>query len=250
MSPLPHPPVGDEVARSAVRVYLLGTVDFAAALALQKALVYEAAGDRTGGALVVCEHPPLLTVGREGSPADIRFDPEELRSRRWPVRWVNRGGGCLLHVPGQVALYPVLPLDRYRLGVESFVDRLGQVAVAALDDFSVRAESRPGRPGAWAGGRLLAAVGVAVWDWVSYFGMAFNLNPDLAPFRHVRCGGPDGGAMTSLERERRAPVRPALVRERLLEHFAAAFGFGDVALFFSHRLLSRPAPAGEVLSSR
>jgi lipoyl(octanoyl) transferase len=245
-----HPPVAETAAPPALRVYLLGSVDFGAALALQKALVYETAADPAGGALVVCEHPPLITVGREGSPADILFDPGELRARRWPVRWVNRGGGCLLHLPGQFALYPILPLDRHRLGVEAYLEHLGRVAVSALDDFSVRAETRPGRPGVWAGGRLLADVGVAVWDWVSYYGMAFNLEPDLAPFRQVRCGGPGGGPMTSLVRERGAPLRPSLVRERLLEHFAAAFGFHDVALFFSHRLLGRPAPAGEVLSPR
>jgi lipoyl(octanoyl) transferase len=70
-----------------LRVYLLGQVDFDRALALQRALVYQAAQDPEAAALVVCEHAPLITVGRHGSPAHIRFNPEELHARRWPVRW-------------------------------------------------------------------------------------------------------------------------------------------------------------------
>jgi lipoyl(octanoyl) transferase len=248
MSPAPSPAL--ETAGTTLRAYLLGSVGFDAALGLQRSLVYETAGDRGGGALVVCDHPPLITVGREGGPADIRFAPEELRTRRWPVRWVNRGGGCLLHLPGQMLIYPVLPLDRYALGLEAYLDRLGRVVLAVLDDFSVHGELRQGEAGVWVGPRMIAGVGVAVWNWVAYFGVALNLDPDLAPFRHVRTGGPDDGPMTSLARERRGPVRPSLVRERLLEHFAAAFGFRDTALFFNHRLLDRASAPGEVTSRR
>src|SRR3954463_957236 len=96
----------------ALRVSLLGPVEFEAALALQRALVYQVAGDRDSGALVLCEHPPLVTVGRHGSPAHLRCDEADWRARRWRLRWVNRGGGCLLHLPGQLAVYPVLALDR------------------------------------------------------------------------------------------------------------------------------------------
>jgi lipoate-protein ligase B len=99
------------------------------------------------------------------------------------------------------------------------------------------------------GNRLLAGVGVAVRDWVAYFGVALNVHPDLAPFRLIRNGGWEDGPMTSLERERHGPLRPALVRERLLEHFSAAFGFGRTALFFAHPLVRRPAFPGAVAVS-
>src|SRR5947209_1811229 len=108
---LPTLPVSSAGA-AALQVYLLGEVEFEAALALQRRLVYELGGDRTGGALVLCEHPPLLTIGRQGSWGHVLCSAEERAARRWPVRWVNRGSGCLLHVPGQLALYAVLPLDQ------------------------------------------------------------------------------------------------------------------------------------------
>jgi lipoyl(octanoyl) transferase len=227
----------------ALCVYLLGLVEFEAALALQKALVYQVAGERGTGGLVLCEHPPLITVGRHGSPAHLRCDSQELQARRWQVRWVNRGGGCLLHLPGQLAVYPVLALDRHRLGLEAYVARLQRLVLAVLDDFGVQGQTRPDQPGIWVGDRMIAEVGVAVRDWVAYFGVALNVHPDLAPFRLVRNGSASDGPMTSLARERRGPLRPALVRERVLEHFGSTFRFERTALFFSHPLLNRPAPA-------
>ena len=106
-----------------LRVFLLGQVEFERALALQRALVYQATQEPETVAILLCEHPPLITVGRQGSPAHIRFSPEELQARRWPVRWVNRGGGCWLHLPGQLAIYPVVPLPRHGLGVRTYLTR-------------------------------------------------------------------------------------------------------------------------------
>jgi lipoyl(octanoyl) transferase len=230
----------------ALQIYLLGPVDFDAALALQRLLVYQVTGDRGSAALVLCEHPPLITVGRHGSRAHILYEPDELQALRWPVRWVNRGGGCLLHLPGQLALYPVLPLDRLGLGLHAYLERLQDVVAALLDDFGIQAGSRPDRPGVWVGNRPIAAVGVAVRHWVTYYGAALNVNPDLLPFRRIRCQGAGAEPMTSLERERRGPLRPALVRERLLEHFTARFPFARTALFSDHPALPRRAPSGAV----
>jgi lipoyl(octanoyl) transferase len=214
-----------------LRVYLLGEIDFEAGLRLQQSLASAVAQERSWGALVLCEHAPLITIGRHGSPGDVAASWEELRSRRWSVRWVNRGGGSLLHLPGQLALYPILPLDQFDMGLEAYVDRLQRVLQAVLDDFGVRSEVRPGDPGIWVGNRLIAGVGVAVRDWVSYFGAVLNIDPDLSAFRLVRTGK-EAGPMTSLARERRGPLRPALVRERLLEHFSNVFPVERSDLFF------------------
>jgi lipoyl(octanoyl) transferase len=229
------------VAHPELQVYLLGSVDFEAALAFQRALLYDVTGDRSRAALILCEHPPLITVGRHGSWAEILCEPQELQARRWRTRWVNRGGGCLLHVPGQLAIYPVLALDRLGFGVQAYLDRLQAVIVAVLDDFQIRGQTRPGMPGVWVGTRAIAGLGVAVRDWVSYYGAWLNVNPDLELFRLVRNGGRSDGPMTSLERERRGPLRPSLVRERLIEHFAARFGFANTALFSDHPSLGRKA---------
>jgi len=225
----------------ALHVYLLGLVDFDAALRVQRHLVYHVSGERDQGALVLCEHPPLITVGRQGSHAHILYEPDELQVRGWPVRWVNRGGGCLLHLPGQLAVDPVVSLQALGLGLQDYLDRLHRVLVATLADFTVSATTRPDRAGVWVGNRQLASVGVAVRDWVTWYGAALNVCPDLLPFRMVRTGHADDGPMTSLARERRGPPRMPLVRQRLVEHFAEKFGFSRTSIFFAHPALDRQA---------
>jgi lipoyl(octanoyl) transferase len=233
-------------AGRALQVYLLGSVEFGAALDLQRLLAYQIAGDRGQAALIICEHPTLITIGRQGSGIHVELESEELRVRGWRIRWVNRGGGTLLHLPGQMAVYPILPLDRLQLGIQQYVCRLDSVLSAVLDDFSVRSDSANGAAGVHVGGRLIADCGFAVREWVTYFGAVLNVNPDLELFRRVRCGVPAGATMTSIERERRGPLRTGLVRERLIEHFAAQFQFDRTSLFFHHPSLPRRASVAAI----
>lgn len=234
-------------ASLALRIYLLGRVDFDAALRLQRRLVFEVSGDRKQAALILCEHPPTITVGREGSHSHVLLDPRELHWRGIAVRWVNRGGGCLLHLPGQLAVYPVLPLDQLGLDVPAYLERLQQAAIESAGDFMIRAHTRPPRPGVWAGNRLLAHVGIAVRDWVSYFGLSFNIGPELDLFRRVHVAGYPQ-SMTSLERERHLAVNPELVRQRFLEHWLAQFGFQQTTLYHHHPALSGKAKANALIT--
>jgi lipoyl(octanoyl) transferase len=224
-----------------LRIYLLGEVDFNRALVLQYALLRQVAADREGICLVLCEHPPIITIGRQGTPGHVDIDRDELCHRGWRLRWVNRGGGCMLHVPGQLAIYPIVPLDRLRIGLQDYLDRLHRILISVLDDFTVIASRRPGTPGVWVERRMVAGVGVAVRDWVSYYGAVLNINPDLSAFRRIHTDHLGDEPMTSLVRERHGPLRPALVRERLLDHFCEAFDCERTALFFNHPLLARAA---------
>jgi lipoyl(octanoyl) transferase len=227
-----------------LQIYQLGTVDFEAMLALQRRLVFEVAGDRSQAMLLVCQHTPVITVGREGSRTHILFDPRELQLRGWEVRWVNRGGGCLLQVPGQLAVYPILPLDTFQLKLQQYIDRLQTVLVETAHDCMVgEAKLASGQPGIWASQRLLAHVGLAVRDWVSYFGAAINVNPDLEPFRKVHTCGTTV-PMTSLDRERHLAVNPELVRQRLVDRFLEQFPCDRVSVQEQHPALPEPIDFG------
>lgn len=234
-------------AAPALEAYLLSVTGFEAALALQRALAFDVAGDRDRTCLVLCEHPPLVTVGREGSRIDLRFEVGA-RDGGLAVRWVNRGGGCVLHLPGQLAVYAVVPLDRMGLTLPAYLARLSGVLLDVLDDFGIPGRLSSGRPGVFVGTRPIACLGVAVRDWVSYFGAVLNVSPDLLPFRRVRCADCDE-PMTSLVRERRGAVRPSLVRERLVEHFAARFRLPRTSLFFDSPVANRKAQA-DALAAR
>jgi lipoate-protein ligase B len=133
-----------------------------------------------------------------------------------------------------------LPLDRIGLSLPAYLERLGSVIHGILKDFSVKTPVHTGEDGVWVGQRLLASLGIAVQDWVAYFGAYLNVDPDLEPFRLVRSATASAEAMTSLVRERRGPVRPSLVRERVIEQFAACFGFERMSLFSDHPSLHGP----------
>lgn len=227
----------------ALEAYLLGRVEFAALLAWQRRLVYDVSGDRGRGVLVLCEVPPLISIGREGSREHIQCEASELHARGWPVQWVNRGGGAVLHAPGQLQITAVLALDALGLGLTAYLEMLHDILVSVVHECEATAQTMPGKAGVWSRGRLLAHVGVAVHDWVAYFGAALNIDPDLELFRKVHC---DGAAepMTSLARERHGPIRSALVRQRLVEAFADRFGFPRTAIFHQHPAVApvaRPA---------
>ena len=222
---------------NALEVYLFDRLRFDDLLIWQRRTVYEISGARDRAVLLLCEHEPLITVGREGSRADIRFDGEELRQRNWSVRWVNRGGGCLLHLPGQLAIYPVFPLDRLGLDMPSYLEQLRQVMRDVVTDANIRSATCDPN-GVTVAGRPIAQLGVAVRNWVSYFGAALNVNPDLEPFRRIHCGGV-GTPMTSIERERRLAINPELVQQRVVEHIQTRFGFDRVIV--RHRLTSGTA---------
>jgi lipoyl(octanoyl) transferase len=217
----------------ALRAYLLGTLEFEAFLPLQRRLVYDIGGDRTDAAVILCDHPPGITVGREGSRAHIRPSPEDLHARRWPVRWLSRGGGTMLHLPGQVACYPIFPLAETGLTLTRYLDELQQVVIELLRDFQLTGTPDPEHPGVRVNGRRVAHVGVAVRDGVTCFGLVLNADPDLEPFRDVRCDG-DPVPMTSLQREADGRVRVPSVRQRLLEIVAARFGFDRFSVFHTH----------------
>jgi lipoyl(octanoyl) transferase len=207
-----------------VQAYLLGTLDLDTALALQHRLAYEVAGDPSCAAVVLCEHPPAITTGREGSWVHIRAGQR-------PVRWVARGGGVVLHAPGQVACYPVLPLDRMQLTPAAYLAGLRDVVGELLAGFGVKSEVDSAA--VRVNGRRVAHFGVAVRNWVTSFGFVLNVAPDLELFRDIDCDG-DLVPVTSLQRECPTRVRVPAVRQRLLDLLARRFDFGRVSVFHSH----------------
>jgi lipoyl(octanoyl) transferase len=220
-----------------LRAYLFGLMDFEAAMHLQRRFVEQVQERRDAAFLLLCEHPPQISIGREGSWAHIQSDGHALNPGGLPVRWVNRGGGCFHHQPGQLALYFMTALDRHGLTIPAYLDRLSLVLADVLGDFCLRPDAGADSADLHVAGRTIANVGVAVSNWVTYFGAVLNINPDLSAWR--RGGGWHFSGMTSIERERRGPLRTAMLRERLLDHLAARFGFTRTSLFLDHPSLRR-----------
>jgi lipoyl(octanoyl) transferase len=234
MTPSPHP--------SPFEIYLLGLVDFEDAQRLQRRLVYER-GERAGGALVLCEHPPTITVGRSGSRFHIRPDDDELRERGLRVHWVNRGGGCLLHLPGQLAGYLTLPLQPMGLTLRGYLDHLHEAMIGLLGEFDLPGTCRADAFGVFLGTARVASVGVAVNRWITYYGFTLNVGTYLEPFELLDEPGPDQSRIrqTSMEARRQRPAPMAKVREALIRRLELAYGLEEHVLFTDHPLIRRRA---------
>jgi lipoyl(octanoyl) transferase len=190
---------------------------------------------------VICEHPAIVTVGREGSGGHIRFDPEELAARGLSTRWVNRGGGCLLHAPGQLAIYPIVPLAWHGFSVGEYLKRLERGLVETLAEIGVAAQTRAGRHDLWGRTGQLAAVGAAVKGWTTYHGAFLNVCPAMHPYQSIVSDPASGATMSSLAVERQQAVRMPRVRESLVRQLTQAFGCQRYHLYTGHPHLSAGA---------
>ncbi|HEV3168667.1 MAG TPA: lipoyl(octanoyl) transferase LipB [Isosphaeraceae bacterium] len=232
-SPLPPP----------LEIYLLGTIEFEDAQQLQRRLVYDLGEDGGGGALVLCEHPPTFTVGRSGSRFHIVPDDDELRDREIRVHWVNRGGGCVLHLPGQLAGYLALPLHRVGLNLKTYVDGLHSALGSALEEFDLPSSTRTDAPGLFLGEARVASVGIAVNRWIAYYGFTLNVGPYLEPFDLLE--EPGGNLLpirqTSMEARRQRPAPMAKVREAVVRQLELTFGLERHHIYTEHPLIRRKA---------
>ena len=222
----------------AVETFLLGRIDYRRCLELQRRLIEEI-GPRDDGqiALLLCEHPTVITIGRGGSPGEIAADSRLLRSGQIEVRWVNRGGGCMVHCGGQLAVYPIVPLRWHGFSVGEYIERLQAGIVETLDELGIRGHTPPGRHGVWGRTGQLAAVGVAVRNWVTYHGAYLNVCPPMGLFRLVDSDPAGKTRMSCLVAERRGRVAMTTVRATLVRHLAEAFGCTRYHLYTGHPLM-------------
>ena len=204
----------------------LGPTSYREGLALQEGLVRARAERATGDWLLYPDHPPVLTVGRSGSGASLKADPETLRRLGIETFEVARGGDVTWHGPGQLVGYLVCDLTERGRDLHRFLRDIEQSLISALDAWSLRGETVPGRTGVWVGGEKIASLGVAVRRWVSYHGFALNVAPDLRFFDLIHPCGLRGIHMTSLA-SRLGPGAPGLAEARAVaaEHVARGLGY-------------------------
>jgi lipoyl(octanoyl) transferase len=223
-----------------LQAYLLGVVDFQDVQLLQRKLIYDL-GEQNGASLVLCEHPPTISVGRSGSRAHIVPGDDVLSALGIRVYWVNRGGGCVLHLPGQLSAYLALPLQIHGLSVGDHLDRLHEVILGILEEFDLSGSLRPRLPGVFLGDARVASVGVAVSRWIAYHGFTLNVGPLLDLFEVLDEPGPGLAPLrqTSMEsrRQRQAPM--SRVKESLLRNVERVFGLERHHVFTDHPLIRR-----------
>jgi lipoyl(octanoyl) transferase len=206
----------------------LGLLDYAEAYALQKRVVAARKGDAIEDALLLCEHPPVITLGRSGKRENLLASEHVLRQKGVEFHATDRGGDITYHGPGQIVGYPILNLGAIRRDVVWYVRMLEEAMIRATAEFGIAAERVAGKTGIWvrAGNteEKLAAIGVHISRWVTSHGFAYNVSTDLRNFELiVPCGIADRKA-TSVEKLLGRHVEEKEVAPRIAKHLGEVLG--------------------------
>jgi lipoate-protein ligase B len=179
---------------------------------------------------IVVEHPPVITLGRAAKRENVLMSRGELAARNVDLVEIERGGDVTYHGPGQLVVYPIRKLQRFR-EVVPLVRALEGAVIDACARFGVRCERWSNHAGVWVGRNQICAIGLAIQRMVSLHGLALNVSTDLSYDRLINpCGLTDRG-VTSLSKEMRRGVSVAQAKHVLLAELARTFDveFGEAA---------------------
>jgi lipoyl(octanoyl) transferase len=217
----------DEEMTEALQVDL-GLIGYAEAWELQKRVVASRKAGAIADVLLLCEHPPVITLGRSGKRENLLASEHVLRQKGVEFHASDRGGDITYHGPGQIVGYPILNLGAIRRDVVWYVRMLEEAMIRATAEFGIAAERVAGKTGIWvrAGSteEKLAAIGVRISRWVTSHGFAYNVSTDLRNFDLiVPCGIADRKA-TSLEKLLGRSVEEKEVAPRIAKHLGELLG--------------------------
>jgi len=212
----------------------LGRIGYREAWARQKALLERRAAGEIDDQIVLLEHDPVLTLGRQGDERHVLAPPRELRRRGIEVIRVERGGEVTYHGPGQLVAYPIIRLGDRGILVRPLVAALEAAMIETCARLGVTATRRDGHPGCWVEGdpgrdrphRKIGALGLRIERGVSYHGIALNIDVDLRDFDLIDPCGMPGLVSTSIAEELGRTAEPPTTAavERAGRLFADAFG--------------------------
>lgn len=210
----------------------LGQVNYDHAYEIQKSFLGKV---REGHdpVVILCEHPVTLTFGRLGKEENLLIPRHELDRMSISVHRIDRGGDLTLHCPGQLVAYPIIDLSKDSgRDLRLYLRKLEQVAIDLLKGFDILAARLKGLTGVWYEDKKIVSLGVGVRKWISYHGMAINVNTDLKLFSMLRPCGLDV-QMTSIAEIKNKNIDMAMVKENFVQVFEKNFCF---------HLINRTAP--------
>ena len=201
-----------------------GLADYREVLQLQHQLREKRHRGEIPDTVLIVEHSPVITLGARQSTNKLLADREDLAQRHIDVVDIRRGGGTTAHNPGQLVFYPILNLRKLNLGISEYIRELESISAELLEHLDVHAERRKGFPGLWVGTKKIASIGVRVSKFITYHGMAINIQNDLSIFEFITPCGLDGVEMTSVLKETGKRCSISQVKEGLsqllIRHFS------------------------------
>ncbi|MHB8993930.1 MAG: lipoyl(octanoyl) transferase LipB [Armatimonadota bacterium] len=202
---------------SPLDVRRLGRCDYQQTVTLQEDLVRRRRAGEIGDTLLLLEHDPVITVGRGRGIFPVA-------SATIPIVETSRGGQATYHGPGQLVVYPILDLRQWQCDLHWYLRQLEQVIIDAVANLNLSPERVEGYTGVWLGGNKIASIGVAVRGWITYHGVALNVDCDMSGFSAITPCGLPADVMSSLSAQgAKVTVDDAM---RLVEDaFRRTFGF-------------------------
>ena len=205
-----------------VRLLDLGVRPYREVWELQHRLHKEVREGREPDTWIVVEHEPVVTLGRQAKRENVLFTASELSRRGIDLVTIERGGDVTYHGPGQLVVYPIRKLERFR-EVVPLVRALEGAVINACARFDVPGERWAGHAGVWVGRNQICAIGLAVQAMVSLHGIALNVSTELEYDRIINpCGLTDRG-ITSLSAETGRTIAIEEAKRALLEELARTF---------------------------
>ena len=209
----------DNIAMNIIDILDLGVSPFKEVWDLQKELVKKRQNGQINDTLILAEHEPVYTLGKNADENHIlQHPPREVK-----IYHIERGGNVTFHGPGQLVGYPILDLHNYKKSISYYMRGLEQLIIDTLAEFTVTAERKDGLTGVWVGDEKIAALGVRVTRWITMHGFALNVTPDLTYYSGIiPCGIFEYG-VTSMAKLLTDEVAVDSVKQVLIEKFMNQF---------------------------
>ncbi|MDD5011663.1 MAG: lipoyl(octanoyl) transferase LipB [Phycisphaerae bacterium] len=214
-----------------------GKMDYQSALDMQEKAfqsLLEGIGKDT---VFIVEHPPTITLGARQSANKLLKDPDAIKLSGIEIFQIRRGGGATAHNPGQIVIYPIINLKKNNLSVSDFVHLLEKIGIEFLAELGVSCQTRKAFPGLWiedknprnpCNPRLkIASIGVQIKKWLTFHGMAININNNLDIFDLIVPCGIDNIEMTTAAKELNKKINlnsaKDILKKILLKYFANSY---------------------------
>ena len=209
----------DNIATNIIDILDLGLSPFKEVWDLQKELVKKRQNGQIKDTLILAEHEPVYTLGKNANENHIlQNSPRDVKTYQ-----IERGGDVTFHGSGQLVGYPIMDLHNYNKSISCYMRSLEQLIIDTLAEFRVTAERKDGLTGVWVGDEKIAALGVRVTRWITMHGFALNVSPDLTYYSGIiPCGIFEYG-VTSMAKQLTDEVAVDSVKQVLIEKFMNQF---------------------------
>ncbi len=178
---------------------------------------------------LLCEHPPVYTLGKSGSMDNVLMSEEDLAKNNIEFFKTNRGGDITFHGPDQIVGYPILDLEKFYTDIGKYLRNLEEVIILTILDYGIAGGRSKGETGVWIDAeikgkeRKICAIGVRCSRWITMHGFALNVNTNLDYFKNIIPCGIADKQVTSIKKEIGRTVNMEEVKEKIKENFARVF---------------------------